>query len=139
MAILCTINAVIEIKWLQHNNFVNWSLVRSMIIFVINKYKHDYRIIIINCTGLMLSFIRWIFIFIIFRNILKKKFWLAKIYTCKIFFIHLKENLTKIVNYYFRLLFFEYNNYKLNFFVGSKIIEILKRINIISPLFTYEF
>lgn len=61
-----------------------------MIILVINK--HDYRLIIINCTGLILDGFSFSLSLEIFEEIL-----IGKNYNYKIFFIHLKENLMKIV------------------------------------------
>lgn len=63
-----------------------------MIMLVINKY--DYRLIIINCTGLILDGFSFSFSLSleIFEEIL-----IGKNYNYKIFFIHLKENLMKIV------------------------------------------
>lgn len=61
-----------------------------MIMLVINKY--DYRLIIINCTGLILDGFSFSLSLEIFEEIL-----IGKNYNYKIFFIHLKENLMKIV------------------------------------------
>lgn len=63
-----------------------------MIMLVINKY--DYRLIIINCTGLILDGFSFSFSLSleIFEEIL-----IGKNYNYKIFFIYLKENLMKIV------------------------------------------
>lgn len=61
-----------------------------MIMLVINKYH--YRLIIINCTGLILDGFSFSLSLEIFEEIL-----IGKNYNYKIFFIHLKENLMKIV------------------------------------------
>lgn len=61
-----------------------------MIMLVINKY--DYRLIIINCTGLILDGFSFSLSLEIFEEIL-----IGKNYNYKIFFIYLKENLMKIV------------------------------------------